>query len=202
MKKFFVVGLLLLSIQANAEGGVSGHDGGHGVVCEVFSQGLKSKYTVQLLDLFEQASLDQSHSKLKVQSGGITSIRNLPRVTCKLLAEKQAVAEKLFGHHRELFAFNKACSLVKAIKLTDYIYETEDYGYLRASLPKACKLVQIANRMVTPNGESISIDYRIANYLGSRDLAALLLHEALHEYRGGQTTIEVRKYVGAVFSEK
>jgi hypothetical protein len=181
-----------------AQGSTTVGDGGKGVVCKQSFAGKKAvqyyRYNLQLLDLYEGRHY---HSQI-LHDEPIVGIDWLKTETanrvCQILNSSHRRLQKLQLTNAELDqAFEQACSLSLSVRIKLDIPRTEDHGRIAAPLPKYCKIVQLGYRL--PNGE-IWIARNESEYLSHLDLAALLLHEALHPvFKQKSEKLALRQFV-------
>ena len=198
-----MIGFLIsiTSITAVAkEGGVTVEGGGHGVAC-VRKIAFGQTVTVELLDMYEYRRINNIRLRAHDEDS-VDASWTVPARICRLLMEKKVEAIRKYGSSASVLqAFDKACKLVDLVRREEFIRDTFDWGSLRVPLEKECQLIQIANRSVGSSGEIVRIDHTAAQYLTHVDLAALLLHEALHETMGGASTVQIRDFVASTFMQ-
>jgi hypothetical protein len=189
--------IFILSPNVFAGGGVTGEDGGHGVLCRTQSRhlGIEYLYTLEVLDLFEARRM-KANAQPRVTpnlAGELFRSNNVCRI---LMLKKRKFKASRLSH-----AFDEACDLSHKIEIVDDAIVTRDAGQLMSPIPNNCQIVQLANRVMSLQGERFYIDREYASYLNEVDVAALLLHETLHKYSKASTTQPIRKIVGLVFTQ-
>lgn len=189
MKVSVILAFMFCSLNVMAHGG-SGTvgDGGHGVAC--------SDGAVQVLDLFEARRIYSSK-----WAAHYSERETNPNRICEILQEKKRKLRDFYVDEVVLRAFDDACdtTLKRALpKLPD----TGDYGLLQTTLPKNCKVVQLAFH-TQKKFSKIFVNANFVYYLGDEDLAALILHERLHDALIRlPNTIAIRQIVGFAFADK
>jgi hypothetical protein len=199
--KLFALALIFFSAStAFAKGGVTGEDGGHGVLCRTKArmQGSEYYYTLEVLDLFEARRVRNMHAPEPSSRLGFGEYDG--GSICALLKFKKAEHPELNLVVRA--AFDQACELAFKIQNVEEVDDTGDFGKVRTPLGPDCSLVQIANRIRDESGEHFQIKDEFAAYLNDNDVAALLFHEVLHKYSNAKTTLPIRKLVGQIFIEQ
>jgi hypothetical protein len=193
----------VFSLTALAAGGAGAGDGGHAIICEEGIQGGPlANYTVNLLDLLELKLINKKFHGSKYPLPTAHSDWEIPRKQiCGILAVQKAKASSVPElDQRLLSAFDKACELAHSAQQDYNIPRTYDHGPLRHKLPWNCELIQVAIRQKSNAGEVVKVNPDYAQYLDDQELAALLLHEALHWYIDDENTLRIREYVSFVFS--
>jgi hypothetical protein len=200
VKTLLSLALMLASTAFANGGGVTGEDGGHGVLCQARSQHLGSQYdyTLEVLDLFEARRQKPGSHPHVIPNFVYGSFR--ANMVCRILEIKQKLLSKRGMTQKIARAFDQACELAYKIEIVDDAIPTHDAGAVLTEIPRHCKIVQLANRVETVRGERFYLDREYSGYLNEIDVAALLLHESLHKYSTAPTTRPIRKFVGSVFT--
>jgi hypothetical protein len=183
------VGLFLIGVSANAlaQGSTSVVGGGQGVSCR---SGLGSD--LEVLDLFEarerygSLSWDRIDSTFDVEY--YVNGRSEKRI-CEVLQTAKLQTQKYLSLDQDVsLAFDRACSLSARVKFSNELVFTRDAGETVPILSD-CRFVQFGNYQ---NGE---VTIRKSLNLHTIDVAAFLLHEALHPVFAGPTTVAIRQFV-------
>jgi hypothetical protein len=199
----FVISFLLsFSAFARGGGGASGDDGGQGVLCWRRS-GLEVPYdyTVQTLDLYEARALfGRDWGFPKVSANLNPDNYSTPNPNSVLKEKRNRLALILGPTHPFLSMFDRA----KVIKLDvsdDDLPVTRDEGSLQTQLLRNCELVQLGVHRELDNSVVINSDY--SQFLNEWDIAALVLHEALHSYFvHKKSNLVVRQAIGYIFGTR
>jgi hypothetical protein len=199
MLKVLLLLVLLFSVPSFAqEGGLSGEDGGHGVLCREF--GSIDRFVLELLDLYEHRKLNHISNKVVPAQINDQGWRQIPASARDILVERKNAYLKNSKHDvATLAAFDHALALVHSVKLVDYINDTKDYARPLVKIPVNCEIIQLATYSKSKHGEFVLLDREAAAFISANDLAALLLHEAFHAYIRDENTISIRKRVGEIF---
>jgi hypothetical protein len=198
MMKILILVSLLISQFALAGGeGTSADDGGQAVFCK--NIGRNRDQFVKTLDLFEARALYGSGWGREHHFTGFLHgswIRE-PAVNRILGHLKLKLMKRIGADHEILKYFEIARTFTPVI--SDEVAETNDIGQLQVQIPYNCKVVQLAVRRRFSNEILIHNDF--AQALGNTDVAAILLHEALHGYFNDQgSNLVVRQAIGYIFA--
>lgn len=204
----FVISFLIIvfSIVVQAQGSTGADDGGNGVICRNAYESARSdvrfNYTVEFLDLYESRRLFRSKPRVeRLKFGAETLTPGAQYEVCAVLRSRAFAMRDFINQYPELTdVFDKSCVLAKNVKLRDKLSETRGYGEIMWPVSKDCRIIQLASR----NSNSVvNIHEGYAEYLSTTDMAALLLHESLHEVFENQTSnLAVRQMVMFVFAPK
>jgi hypothetical protein len=196
----FIPILFCVSISvAKGGGSTSGDDGGQGVVCEsIRPDAIRYSITVETLDLHEFSFLYESVRGHPSYYESIPALGWQPEHAERILISAKKRIQDLIGPHGILDYFDKAQNLYPIISY-DPLGPTHDSGKVFLRDPGKCTVVQLGVR----KGSQVFLDNDYGQMLGDRDVAAILLHETLHEYfHDHGANLVVRQAVGFIFSTR
>ncbi len=200
--KFIVLALAFGISTANAgDGSTSVEDGGHGVLCKRFSNGVLEAgkpfiLSLELLDFYEGRSLDDSIDVTKKEK--VLDFLDSPsrkKRLCWDLARRQKQLKRVIGEHPIFRSFHDACRLSHSMEFQSRVPTTHDHGAPLVKLRNRCELVQIGFRTVVSGVEKILVDEDYAYSLSYEELAGLALHESLHKYFESKTSTKAIRQI-------
>ncbi len=183
MKKISLLLITALSCSAFAGGEGSGaDDGGQGVVCAVFTNRQPDHFTVETLDLYEARSLYGPFWAFPKPQWDYDIAPGKRKLAYRLLDRKIEFVSSLLKQSHTFVRMAENASNLRPVEIEfpGELLPTQDSGRLNTKLRSGCEIVQLAVRSRTSNIIRLDMDY--ARVLLPIDLAAIFLHEALHEY--------------------
>jgi hypothetical protein len=184
---------------ASEGGGATGaDDGGQGVICLQFSRIGRMVNTIESLDLFEMRAIS---GKMRGPSPNIMyNPTDRSEEVFKLLQRRKCLVSEILGTDHQLLQYFEAASGMKPVIVEDPPLPTNDSGDLQIKLPGSCEVVQIASRSRASKVVKIHTDFA---YMEDIDIAAVLMHEALHGFfTEKRSNLVVRQAVGYIFADR
>ncbi len=184
------------------DGSTSVEDGGHGVKCTEVSGSVgypanERQYRVELLDFYEGRKVDKLiYGGLAEPMGNWVLMPASRRILCETLQEFFVRTSGVLRSNILSAAFEDACQLSDKIQIRDTLPTTKDFGALTAKIQsRRCKLVQIGYRTIDKGREVVLLNGQLLPGLSEREVAGLLLHEALHKYFPNKTSTQAIRQI-------
>jgi hypothetical protein len=203
MLKLLVLSLFLLLNLDNAfagGGGATGaDDGGQGVICVHFSRnGGRFVNTLQSLDLFEMRAISGEMKKVWAHIDYNQPYRE--DEIRELLEEGRETVSRILGNAHPLIGFFNRAIQLKPMLTNEPPGLTNDFGKIQTKIHGDCFVVQVASRSRKSKIVKLHTDFA---YMPDIDVAAILLHETLHEYfTEKDSNLVVRQTVGFIFADR
>jgi len=191
--RLLAICLLIFSVQKTSAGIDKVGNGGHLVVCD---NNLWKDYF--LLDYFEAKHFFHFRPSLSIGNDYDEALWQYSSKRISIAALR--MLEVVPSNHEIMSIFSRAQNFVKN---ADFEFhedieniETRDTGKVWAKIPRRCKLTQVAIRKIVDGEDRIIINKDVYKDMGKSNYIGLMIHEALHDYFGSQTTtLAVRQVI-------